>query len=672
MVDEGALRRDFFISRASADKEIAAAIGRILREAGFTTWLEEDFGSASFMAQIAQGWSSGARLICLLSRAYQQSEYCKSEYEVVLTSDPRNRRERVIVLRVEDCAPVEWLAPLHHVNLISVLHDAEALRRVVLGAVGAGQDGKDADFAPLHRRAPVQVLHPKVSAVPGFTGREAELAALEQALWGTGGGTAAVVAAKGLGGVGKSALAQEYAWRNRARYQGVWWVHADTALHDDLIELGAHFIAGLKEVPERDKAARRALDWIEQGGFERPWLIVYDNVEKPEQIAGLTPRLEAHALLTTRWSDWGAAASPVAAAPVQVGVLPEEEATRLLLDSAGSADAEGAASLAKALGYLPLALTHAAAYCRLSGTAFADYERLAGDLLYKEEKGPIFATFSLAIARAADACPKAEPLMGLCAFLAPDRIPLGLFPADVLSEVERDEAVIALHKLSLVNLEPLDDDSRAISVHRLVQAVMRERLRQIGEHDNAAALATELVADAYPRNTEDVRNWPAGARLTPHAMAVFEHAFDSGKGAEKTALLLNQTALNYLSRAAYAEAEPLMRRALAIDEAAYGAEHPSVAIGLNNLAALLQATGRLGEAEPPMRRAVETFEKFERNTGHRHPHYEAALKNLAALEAATRDAAPIQSDGAAPQPVAAPQARTGKRGFFGGLFPYRM
>ena len=47
-----------------------------------------------------------------------------------------------------------------------------------------------------------------------------------------------------------------------------------------------------------------------------------------------------------------------------------------------------------------------------------------------------------------------------------------------------------------------------------------------------------------------------------------------------------------------------MRRALAIDEQSYGAEHPNVAIDLNNLAQLLQDTNRLGEAEPLMRRAL--------------------------------------------------------------------
>ena len=58
-----------------------------------------------------------------------------------------------------------------------------------------------------------------------------------------------------------------------------------------------------------------------------------------------------------------------------------------------------------------------------------------------------------------------------------------------------------------------------------------------------------------------------------------------------------------------AEAEPLMRRALAIDEKSFGPEHPNVAMGLNNLAQLLQDTNRLAEAEPLMRRALAIDEK---------------------------------------------------------------
>ena len=79
------------------------------------------------------------------------------------------------------------------------------------------------------------------------------------------------------------------------------------------------------------------------------------------------------------------------------------------------------------------------------------------------------------------------------------------------------------------------------------------------------------------------------------------------------------------------EAEPLMKRALAIDEKSYGPEHPNVARDLNNLAQLLQATNRLGEAEPLMKRALVILLKFTHETGHPHPHLRDALYNYFAL-----------------------------------------
>ncbi|HEY1932577.1 MAG TPA: tetratricopeptide repeat protein, partial [Acetobacteraceae bacterium] len=84
------------------------------------------------------------------------------------------------------------------------------------------------------------------------------------------------------------------------------------------------------------------------------------------------------------------------------------------------------------------------------------------------------------------------------------------------------------------------------------------------------------------------------------------------------------------------EAEPLMCRALAIDEASLGEDHPDVAIDLNNLARLLQATNRLGEAEPLMRRALAIFLAFQRDTGHTHPHRDVVIANYRRLLAAMR------------------------------------
>ena len=92
-----------------------------------------------------------------------------------------------------------------------------------------------------------------------------------------------------------------------------------------------------------------------------------------------------------------------------------------------------------------------------------------------------------------------------------------------------------------------------------------------------------------------------------------------------------------------AEAEPLYRRAVTIDEASLGPDHPKVAIDLNNLAGLLGATNRLAEAEPLMQRMAVIFFKFQRDTGHKHPYadadhhnYEVLLSELGHDEAAIR------------------------------------
>ena len=131
--------------------------------------------------------------------------------------------------------------------------------------------------------------------------------------------------------------------------------------------------------------------------------------------------------------------------------------------------------------------------------------------------------------------------------------------------------------------------------------------------------------------------------LMRRALAIAEASY--GSEHPHVATCLNSLARLLQDTNRLGEAEPLMRRALAIDEASYGAEHPLVAIRLNNLALLLQATNRLGEAEPLMRRHVVIFLKFQRATGHPHPHRDAAIGNYATLlDAMGRDEAAILAE----------------------------
>jgi tetratricopeptide (TPR) repeat protein len=116
------------------------------------------------------------------------------------------------------------------------------------------------------------------------------------------------------------------------------------------------------------------------------------------------------------------------------------------------------------------------------------------------------------------------------------------------------------------------------------------------------------------------------------ALAIDEQSY--GTEHPDVAIDLNNLAALLQATNRLGEAEPLMRRALAIDEQSYGTEHPNVAIDLNNLAALLQATNRLGEAEPLMRRSITILVAFQHATGHLHPHLRPVLANYLNLLAA--------------------------------------
>jgi tetratricopeptide (TPR) repeat protein len=112
---------------------------------------------------------------------------------------------------------------------------------------------------------------------------------------------------------------------------------------------------------------------------------------------------------------------------------------------------------------------------------------------------------------------------------------------------------------------------------------------------------------------------------------LIKHTQSHGVDAPPVGLMVNEFGLFLAARADYAQAEPLYRRALAIDEASLGPDHPNVSSYLNNLARLLRATNRLQEAEPLMRRVLEPLLQFTAATDHKHPHLQAGILNYITL-----------------------------------------
>jgi len=539
-VGVAAAHPDFFISRTGADKGAAGLIADIIREAGLTPFYQDEhFGHADFMRRMEQGYEC-SKLIALLSADYQKSEHCRVEYNHHLGKDPANLKGRLVVLRIANCQPEGSLQNLAYTDLVPVLNDVAALRRVVRVALGIDQRPTEAAFVQAYQRAGQQIRHPNIREVKGFTGRGDMLDALAQKLAAKSAvairnSSQTTLAMRGMGGVGKTVLAQEYAWRNRERYCGVWWVRAEKPeiLVDDLAALGARFIPALPDKPE--EAALKTVDQLAQMRSGKPWLLIYDNAEGPALLRKFTPAENAHVLITTRRTDWHGEADEELA----VDVFDRDTAIAYLMKHAAGGGAEAAGRLADALHCLPLALSHARAYCRARNWSFDRYIEKLPELIAEAPKdapypASVFATFSLAIEKAALECADAETLMALLAFFAPDKIPLWLIPEDVLSEKQRDDALAALTSVSLAAHDTLPDGAPAISVHRLVQEVMRGRLRKSGRFEDAAALAIRALYQGYDESADTIAEYNRRAAWLPHAVAAMDHAPRDGEAASQT------------------------------------------------------------------------------------------------------------------------------------------
>jgi hypothetical protein len=182
--------------------------------------------------------------------------------------------------------------------------------------------------------------------------------------------------------MGKTALAIEYAHRFRGLYAGVCWCPAETrtGLLSTLASLAVTLGAASAEEADVEKAAKAALRRLAEQ--RATWLLAYDNVPAPDRIADLLPSAGARVLITSRFSDWSELADEVA-----LGVLPPEQAVALLESRTQRSDALGAEALAEALGRPPLALDHAAAYCKRTQMRFADYGTKAWSLIDAAPRG---------------------------------------------------------------------------------------------------------------------------------------------------------------------------------------------------------------------------------------------------------------------------------------------
>jgi tetratricopeptide (TPR) repeat protein len=473
---------------------------------------------------------------------------------------------------------------------------------------------------------------------PNFTGRDAIFDAIQAGLTREEGMVHPQVIF-GTGGVGKTQLAVEYVWRHRADYDVVWWVGAETtaSLHGDYAALAPQ--VGLGQDPDQDIMVAGVRAWLED--YPR-WLMIFDNADDPAAIIPLLPRAgDGHVLVTSQQED----DLGMRADLIPLNVLGREEATQFLLTRTGHSDLAAAGQLADALGRLPLALEQAGAFiAQTKVITLARYLELFSQQSLKllgRGRPPgsywhtVDTTWDLSLQRLRRETPAAAGLLTLLAFLAPDDLPWQLLAShpgqlpDTLAAVAEDEVALAemigaLRRYSLVKVA-----GDGLSTHRLLQAVIREDLDP-GAQQQWATAAIVLLRASFPEESDDVRTWPQCQRLLPHALAATAHAEQLGVqvSPEATSWLLDHAATYLQGRAQLTQAKDLSQRALAIDEAALGPDHPDVAVRRNNLGSVLLDLGDFTGAKAQLEQALAIDEAA---LGPDHPAVAVRRNNLGSV-----------------------------------------
>jgi hypothetical protein len=515
--DESRGEWDFFVSYTQADRAWAEWIAWILEEDDHRVLVQAwDFVPGSNWIQGMQaGTRDAARTIAVLYPDYLESVYGGAEWQAAWSQDPDGTSRKLLVVRVRAC---DWPGLLGGVDGVDVFKLAEAaakarLRRMISDAL-AGRAKPDAPpgfpgagrAMPREPRFPATLPHVwKVPARnPNFVGRGPDLDAVARRL--AAGAAVTVHSVHGMGGVGKTQLAIEYAHAHATDYDMVWWIAAEepASIPDQFTALAARL--GLDPIADPDALRDQVHDRLRS---VPGWLLIFDNADALGGIASWLPSgplpagIPGHVIVTTRRGGFAALGNVM-----DLDVIKSSDAVRLLRARVPGLGPAVGKQIAEELGRLPLALEQAAAYLDRSQMPGQEYLELlrsrAADLYARGQvtarEDTIASLWDISLERISGESPAAVQLLDVCAYLAPEPIPLDLFTAhpgelpEPLSSAAADQLAFGDTVAVLVDYSLAKRTATGLQLHRLVQATIRAR------HDGPALSRPETL----PVDTPDV------------------------------------------------------------------------------------------------------------------------------------------------------------------------
>ena len=605
-----------------------------LRRQGFITeWHDRKIvAGADWAQEIDTHLNTASIILLLISPAFIASEYCYGIEMQRALERHHARQARVIpiILRPTDLNNTPFAAlqflPQNGKAITTWRNRDQAFLDIATGIRKVIEDltSSSTGMPPPASMQPVwNVPYPRN---PLFTGREHILERLAETL-DTGQTTALTQpqAISGLGGIGKTQTAIEYAYRFRRNYQEALWARADT--RENLV-LEYVAIARLLHLPEQHQQDQpRIVEAVKQWlHAHRQWLLILDNADDLTMVRDFLPETHTgHILLTTRARAMGRLAKRI-----ELDRMEQGEGTLFLLrragiieaddsiDKASALDRTNALAIVQVMDGLPLALDQAGSYIEETGCGLAGYlaryQQRRTELLKarggytSDHPEPVTTTWSLSFEKVEHANPAAADLLRFCAFLAPDAIPEEIIidgAAELttqLQSVASDPFLLdaAIKELFLYSLIQRDAEQKLLSIHRLVQAVLKDAMNEVSQREWAER-AVRAVNLAFPE--VEFGTWDRCRRMLSHAQICADLITQWDIELPEASSLLGEAGYFLRVHGQYAEAEPLIERALAISEKRLEPDHPDIAIRLNNLAQLYQAQGRYPEAEPLYQRA---------------------------------------------------------------------
>jgi len=648
---------ELFISYAHKDEvlkeELVKYLKNLQQQGIITGWHDR-------LIRPGQNWSieidihlnSASLILLLISIDFMASQYCYGiEMRRALERNANgNARVIPIILRPTDLkgAPFAHLQalPQNAKPITSWAQQDEAFVNTIAGIRAVIEE--------LQEIPPQRTNLSSINNLPFernylFTGREEILQDIYTSLH-TDQFTALTQMISGLGGIGKTQTALEYAYRYQDEYDSIFWVTAET-YERTLSDLNA--IAHRLHLPEQDQRDGTAVvnsikSWLQT---HTRWLLILDNADDVTLITNILPiRHQGHILMTTRSHITGRVAhrTEIKQMELEQGALFLLKRAMTLnindtLKEASQEEQRLARAITDELGGLPLALDQAGAYieetrCGLQGYLTL-YQQRNLDLLNHRGKliadhpNPVATTWSLSFEKVQQNNPIATEILHLCAFFDADAIPEELFTISaaklgpILKPLIRaswhfDQAISDLLDYSLV----IRNANHTLSMHRLVQVIVRENIRK---SDQKKYIERIIKAFAPLLPPPEQAHWQKCLFFFPQALHCTNLILKWHITFTEANIMLRWVALIFNRQAQYHLAEPLFQQVLTITEQTLGSDHLDTASALNNLAELYRYQGKYHLAEPLLQRALSIDEQ---SLSPDHPETASTLNNLANLD----------------------------------------